>query len=268
MSKSVIRELTVLRTQHITPHMKRITLGGDDLSSFPRDHETAYVKLMFPRPAASKLSFNPMTMLRKTSKPWVRTYTVRRFDPDTLELDIDFVIHGDDGPASKWAMNASPGAQITLTGPGARKLVDLEADWFFLVGDMTALPALAINLESLPRNAKGYFVVEIMEEADAQELKTPQDVEVHWVIAPHPGQENTCLVDTVKALPFLEGRPSIWAACEFASMRALRQYFRHEKQVDRSDSYISSYWKKGLSEEQHKVAKRRDSGGAMANAQA
>ncbi|WP_295798323.1 SIP domain-containing protein [uncultured Microbulbifer sp.] len=55
-----------------------------------------------------------------------------------------------------------------------------------------------------------------------------------------------------------EGNPSVWCACEFTTMRHLRRYFRKEREVDAKLGYISSYWKHGLSEEQHKIVKRED----------
>ena len=41
-------------------------------------------------------------------------------------------------------------------------------------------------------------------------------------------------------------------------MRALRLYFKQEKAVEKNAVYVSSYWKRGLSEEQHKKVKRTD----------
>lgn len=67
------------------------------------------------------------------------------------------------------------------------------------------------------------------------------------------------MVDRVRQLEWLPGRPSIWVACEFSGMRELRRYFKEERRVARGDLYVSSYWKLGNSEDQHKVAKRVDS---------
>lgn len=223
--------------------MKRITLGGEALQGFPSDQESAYIKLQVPD---------------NNNETVTRTYTVRNFRQEINELDIDFVVHGLNGPASAWATEVKTGDEILLAGPGGKKLLDFSADWFLLAGDMTALPAISVNIEQLPVHAKGYAVIEVLCEDDAQSFDTPEDFEIFWVVNPDPDSENSCLLDKVRQLPWLEGRPSIWAACEFSNMKALRSYFKQEKKVGSKDMYVSSYWKSGLSEEQHKKVKRLD----------
>ena len=247
MSKPVPRSLQVIRSTYITPHMLRITLGGDELAGFPQDQESAYVKLIFPQPQVDKAP--------SEARPLMRTYTVRH--QRAMEIDVDFVIHDHAGPASSWALNATPGDTILVGGPGSKKLINPEADWFLLVGDMTALPAISVNLEQLPANARGHAVLEVHSEADIQPLVHPEGIELHWVINPTPDPEGLTLRNFLNNLPWCEGQVAVWAACEFASMRSLRQYFR-EQGVAKSHLYISSYWKIGNSEDQHKVAKRDD----------
>jgi len=244
MPKSSPRKLTVIGSHQITPNMKRITLGGSALEGFPPNQESAYIKLQVPDEKQDSLV--------------TRTYTVRNYRENLNELDVDFFLHGDGGPASAWASRAQPGDTITLTGPGGKKLLDFSADWFVLAGDMTALPAISINIEQLPDHARGYAVIEILHESDIQAFQTPDAFEIHWVINPTPEKENTLLLDKVMQLPWLEGNPSIWAACEFSNMRALRRYFKQDKNVAKKAVYVSSYWKCGLSEEQHKKVKRTD----------
>lgn len=240
MNKPAPRELTLIRKQQLTPNMLRVTLGGTGMQTFPADQASAYVKLMFPQHGAAR--------------PAVRTYTVRA--QRETEIDIDFVVHQDAGPAASWAMNAPPGDSILVGGPGPKKQVDHQADWFLILGDMTALPAIGVNLAQLPTNARGYAVIEVICEDDIQPLSVPDGIEVHWQINPQPGQNSGALLDKVRQLPWLGGRPYVWCACELTSMRQLRDHFRSRPELDRDNLYISSYWKLGVKEEEHKRLKQ------------
>ena len=246
MSSRRLRTLTVAEKNYLTPNMIRIVLTGDELADFPEDQESGYVKLHF-----STSEIEPR-------KKIVRSYTIRKFDQCTLRLTLDFVAHGDSGPASAWALSTKVGDTITTDGPGAVKLVDMTADWFFIAGDMTALPAMSVNLEKLPANAVGYAVIEVLSEEDKQALLAPKGMNIIWVINPHPDQENTCLIDQVKMLRWLDGTPNIWVASEFEGMRHLRRYFKQEQQVQRGQIYASSYWKMGETDEGNKAAKKMD----------
>lgn len=243
MARSPTKELVVVRSAQLTEHMLRITLGGEQLAHLPEDQESAYIKLIFPQ--------------GEGERPLMRTYTIRH--QRQSEIDVDFALHDQMGPASSWALNAQPGDRILIGGPGPRKLINPQADWFLLVGDMTALPAISVNLAELPANASGYAVIEVTSESDIQTLDHPEDVELHWVINPHPDPEGMSLVSRVKALPWLSGQVAVWAACEFNGMRALRKFFKQEREIAKSHLYISSYWKLGQSEDGHKLAKKQDS---------
>lgn len=250
MSGRQVRSLKVNQKMALSTHMIRIQLQGSALSDFPADSEGGYVKLLFPHPEL--LAGN------EENKPRMRSYTVRKFDASALTLDLDFVAHGDNGPASSWAMSCVVGDEISLIGPGAVKLPDFSSDWYFLVGDMTALPALSVIVERLPDTAKGYLVLELLSEADKPELDLPKGIELVSVINPDQETINSQLADKVLSLPWLEGRGFIWSACEMNSMRPLRHYFLREKKVPKEQIYISSYWKIGASDEGHKLAKKQE----------
>lgn len=260
MVKILPKLITVKQAVALTPNMKRITLVGENLASFPTGVESAHVKLTFPlgREKMHQPSAWEVLFARKSLS--TRPFTVRNFNETAGELEVDFALHEHGGPASKWAASAQPGDAVAYAGPGSTKLVDETADWFLLAGDMTALPAIAANLEQLPQNAKGYAVIEITEEGDEQDIATPQGVEVSWIINPTPGQNTQPFIDAVRAVPWRDGVPGAWLACEFTTMRTLRSYFKDERDVGRKQLYASSYWKYGLTEEEHKRVKNRDMG--------
>lgn len=249
--KRKARELTVTAATQLTPNMRRLTLQGEDLASFPEDAEGAYFKLTFP-------GDDP-------ERPVLRTYTVARHRPEHHEIDVDFMLHTSadgsaNGVAAPWAMAAQPGDRMSIFGPGPATFVNTDAQWFLLAADMTALPALEANLKRLPAEARGYVVIEILAEDDRQDLPLPAGMELHWVVNPQPGSEATPLHHAIRELAWLEGQVAIWNACEFNTMKKNRQYFREERGVEKSHIYISSYWKKGLQEEEHKVVKSADAG--------
>jgi NADPH-dependent ferric siderophore reductase len=234
---------TVLDKRRVTPRMLRVTLGGEGMQRFPADQASAYVKLLLPVPGRER--------------PLLRTYTVRAQREDAI--DIDFALHGEGGggPASSWALTCNAGDTIEIAGPGPKKLADDSTDWILMVGDMTALPAISVNLEQLPADARGHVIIEVPDQADVQPLAAPDGFRLEWVTHPHPGKA-TPLLDAVEALDWPAGSLSVWAACEFTSMRALRQHFRDIRGVTREQMYISSYWKQGSDETSHKIIKRAD----------
>ena len=128
--------------------MIRIILGGEDLERFSGSVFTdSYVKLMFPK-AGVRYPL-PLDMERVRAEvpaadwPVVRTYSVRAWNPETRELTIDFVVHGDAGVAGPWAAAARAGDQIFLQGPGGAYSPDPAAEWHLLAGDESALPAIS-----------------------------------------------------------------------------------------------------------------------------
>ncbi len=234
------------------PHMKRVTLGGESLSDFPEDQESGYVKVLFEKDPESNTSSNQKDSFL------MRSYTIRSYRASSQELDLDFLLHGDTGPASRWATGAKAGDRISVAGPGPKKLADENADWYLFVGDLTSLPAISVNLERLDRAAKGFALLEVISPEDEIQIEAPENLEIRWVVNPAPLEGSNALMQSLRKIPWLEGDPYVWIAGEFEIMRRGRKFARKEKQVDKKSSYISSYWKIGETDEGMKIAKARD----------
>ncbi|MCF2858408.1 siderophore-interacting protein [Pseudoalteromonas sp. SMS1] len=253
------RKTQVLKSELITPNYKRVVLGGTDLQSFPSGYESGYVKLLFTKQGDVLREEEAFEQLAKKNI-MLRTYTVRAFDKATATLTIDFALHTSEkgaSPASDWAKAANLGDEIIIGGPGATKLANPDAPWFLFVGDMTALPAISCNLEQLPSTARGITILEVTSEADIHQLNKPDNIEVIWRVNPTPGQ-NSPLLTAIQSIEWPSMTPYVWCACEFEAMRSIRRFLKREKQLEKQDMYISSYWKYGRTEDQHKVDKRTD----------
>ncbi|MEM9473117.1 MAG: siderophore-interacting protein [Pseudomonadota bacterium] len=248
------RILRVSRTCRITPHMIRVTFAGPALRGFPAGREGGNCKLLVPEPDQTLGSFQ--AQLAAGEKMTTRTYTVRAFREAALELDIDFVSHADQGPASIWAERAKEGSFCGFRGPSLPKVTEFYADWYLLAADMSALPVAAATLEAMPRDAQGVAVFEVLSEADKQDLNTPKGFIVHWLIQPDARRVSMQQVQFIKAMPWPSGRVQTCIAGESSTIRALRDFVFNEKRLLKEDVYISGYWKLGLVEDEHQKMKR------------
>jgi NADPH-dependent ferric siderophore reductase len=188
--------------------------------------------------------------------PRMRSYTVRAFDDAALELTLDFVVHGDAGIAGPWAATSSPGDEVLLLGPGGGYTPDPTATSHLLVGDASALPAIAVALERMPEDARGRVVVEVPGPEDEVVLAAPAGVQVLWVHqgAQRPGER---LVAAVRTLPWTEGDVQAFVHGEAGAVKELRRYLRLERGMDLARLSISGYWRVGVDDEGWRAGKRQ-----------
>jgi len=236
------RRLEVLRVVDLTPRMRRITLGGQELAGFVSLGTDDHVKLLFPQNAAETAALETLVLgAGKTDQPMpaMRDYTPRRYDLDSLELDIDFVLHGD-GPASTWAEQAEPGQFLHIGGPRGSMIVPDIFDSYLLIGDETALPAIARRLEGLAANRRALVIIEVANGAEQQRLESAAQVNVIWVL--RDGGKNN-LLTTVKQLQVPSGDLYAWIATETKVSRQIRRVLLDEHGLD--DQFVKAvgYWR-------------------------
>jgi NADPH-dependent ferric siderophore reductase len=246
--------LEVRSARRVTPNMIRVTLTGPDLSAIPAWIAGGHCKLMIPEPGQSRFVFEDRLFNGPT--PVTRTYTIRHARPEACEIDVDFVAHGDDGPASGWAGRAQPGDVIGFAGPGMPKLTEFDADFYLIAADMSALPVAAAAMEALPRDARGMAIFEVTTPEDRQEIDAPAGISQHWLLHPDPHDPSRAQVDIVEAMQWPEGRVRTMIAGETGVIRSLRLFLRQDKGLDRARVYASGYWRIGLAEDEHQKVKR------------
>ncbi|MEM1078184.1 MAG: siderophore-interacting protein [Pseudomonadota bacterium] len=250
------RVLTVQSAGRLTPNMIRVVFAGPELDGFPEGREGGNCKLLIPEPGETRDRF--AARLVDGPPPVKRTYTVRAYDAAKRALTIDFVAHGDEGPASRWASHAQRGDFLGFAGPSTPKVAHFEADWYLVAADPSALPVAAAALEAMPRDAKGVAIFEITAAEDRQDIDMPDGVEAHWLVHPDPHGASTAQEDLIRSLPWPEGRVQTCIAGESGVIRSLRAFLAQEKALPRKDTYISGYWKIGLKEDEHQKVKRAE----------
>jgi NADPH-dependent ferric siderophore reductase len=243
------RRLEVLRVVDLTPRMRRITLGGPELAGFTSLGTDDHVKLLFPQNAAEHAALETLVLGSGKDNgpmPAMRDYTPRRYDQDTLELDIDFVLHGD-GPAATWAEHAKPGQFLHIAGPRGSMIVPDIFDSYLLIGDETALPAIARRLEGLAANRRALVIVEVENGAEQQRLESAAQINVIWVL--REGGKNN-LLTTVKQLQVPSGNLYAWVATETKVSRQIRRMLLDEHGLNEQFVKAVGYWRLDQSDEE------------------
>ncbi|MDN5861600.1 MAG: siderophore-interacting protein, partial [Pseudonocardia sp.] len=205
-------------------------------------------KIIFVEPALDLTPPYDLAALRESlppeQRPVTRTYTVRRFDPGRGELDVDFVLHDGHGPAAAWARDAQPGAWVGVSEPGGRYEPDPDAAFHVVIGDETALPAVATVLAAFPGAVPVLVFLEIADAAEEQELPGSDTgrADVTWV---HRGAEQpgVPLAAAVRAARFPAGRGQAWLSGESACVKDLRKHLLDERGLDRRAVYATGYWR-------------------------
>jgi NADPH-dependent ferric siderophore reductase len=244
---------TVRRSQWLSPSLVRVVVGGGDLVRFvPGTFTDSYVKVLFLHPQGHYERPLDLEAVRAYAPrehwPRLRTYTVRAWDAAAAELTLDFVVHGDEGIAGPWARDAAPGDEVLLLGPGGAYEPDSAADWHLLVGDESALPAIAVAAERLPEGAAAHLFIEVDGPEHEVALRLPAGAELTWV---HRGAEpvGARLVEAVGALEFPKGEVHAFVHGEAAFVKRLRALLLTERAVPRERLSISGYWRKGVDDE-------------------
>ena len=256
--------LTVLRTRRLSPSMCRVTFGGPGLDGFAAGGRDQSLSLFLPHPGQSEPLvpvdangewFTAWRALPEDVRAVMRSYTVRaqrRTDAGSTEVDIDFALHEDGGPACRWAARAEPGDRVVVLGPavaentGVRFQLPEDADSVLIWADETALPAASAILEWLPAETRAQVFLEVPYSGDRMDLVTEADATVTWLVREEGAPS---AVDAVRGAELPGASPYVWIAGESGAVKALRRHFVRERELDRRRVTFVGYWRKGLSED-------------------
>jgi len=290
----------VSRVVRLAPHFARLTFTCPDFEHFGTAGQDQRLKVLFPgadgrvcdvgqrdeEAMANGDWYTRWRALPPAERTPFRTYTVRRVDPDRCEVDIDFVLHHDPGPAGAWAEAAVVGDELVIVGPDQRSPDSrLGIDWhpgsarrLLLAGDETAAPAIAGILESLPSDTDVDVFIEVPSGQDALPIATharvawlSRDERPHgealiaavasWTqtaadvlaraAAPRPQELEDVDVDREilwDSPEDSEGEFYAWIAGESQTVKTLRRLLVQGNGVDRKRVAFMGYWRRGVAE--------------------
>jgi NADPH-dependent ferric siderophore reductase len=242
------REATLVSARNITPRMRRVTLAVDDTAHFADGG--LHLRILIP-PAGRAPVWPQAEPNGRIGWPkgddtlTIRAYTIRTLDLTRRELEIDFVLHeGADVPGASWALNARNGDIVGLIGPGGGGVP--QAKRMILAGDETALPAIARIAAAVPAETELRVYLEVADKEEEQTFVTAGALDVTWfhrdgAEAGTTGRLERLLRDIV---PAADPSTFVWAACEQAEARAIRNFMKTEIAGDRTGFSIAAYWQR------------------------
>ena len=298
-------EVEVRSVERLTPSYVRVELGGPALADFGvegplRDQR---LKLVFPGPTgrfstfegADESWFSSWQSIPVEERGHLRTYTIRAVRGSGLDtrIVVDLVLHLAEeasGPASLWASQATVGDRLGIVAPrrghefGGVEFHPGAASRLLLVGDETAVPAVAGILEGLPVDAAGTAYLEVPHAADVMELRHPVGMRIVWLPRDGvPHGERACRavlglfglgvlcepVDENEVDPDLWETPThsssgeplpgtddaaaeeagglyAWGAGESAMVTRLRRHLVRDAGLDRRQVAFMGYWRLGV----------------------
>ena len=209
----------VLERRPVSEHLVRLVLGGESLGGFASSGvPDEWVGLVVPDQFQS------------------RYYTVRSWQQGRLTLEV--VLH-DAGLVTEWAAGRCVGETVEVTEPRGSFAMPAESGWLLLVGDLTAMPAMARIAETV--GPHGPPVTVLAEVPDALPDYLPSWVPVQWLEP--PGDGGSALADAVAAHPWPQGEGYFWMAGESAQMRAIRKHLMRERALPSSAYDVMGYWR-------------------------
>jgi NADPH-dependent ferric siderophore reductase len=211
----------LVRREEISPHLLRLTLAGDGLADFTSTGiPDEWVGLIVPGQYQS------------------RYYTVRSWDG--RELVVDVVVH-DVGLVTEWATRDCVGDEVMVTEPRGSFAMPSDAQWLLLVGDLTAMPAMARIAETMLARPEPVETRIWAEVPDGLPGYLPDGPEVTWLEP--PGHAQSALAAVVESIAWPPGDGYFWMAGESAQMRAIRKHLMRERQLPSSAYDVMGYWR-------------------------
>ncbi|MFD1712939.1 siderophore-interacting protein [Amnibacterium flavum] len=228
-----LRSLTVTAVRDLTSSVRRVTLVGPELAGFASAGPEDHLKVLFPAAPGQRI---------------MRDYTPaahRITDDGTDELDIDFVVHGDTGPASAWAAGAKPGDTLAVGGPRGSRLAPRGYTRYVLLSDESAAPALARWIAAVRDEGA---VTAFVQSTDPRILDYPFPTGPGVTVTPiAPGAE-AALAAFEDAAP--DADTFVWAAGEATALVPIRRWLR-ERGLDKNQAKVDGYWRIGVAELDH-----------------
>lgn len=232
----------------LTPHMRRLTVTAEEFADYAPVGPDEYLGLLLPRHESAPLALPSndgtnniraaVAALPEDERPDLRWYTLRAHRPHLREIDIDFVVHGDEGPGTRFANRANAGTVLGIQECTALYAPLPEVKTRVLIGDESAIPAIARILETTTA-AETHVFVEIADSSERQNL--PGDIV--W-LEREGAAHGVRLREALRTAPLPDVIDYAWVCGERSAVQDIRRQLVG-RGVSKDRITFSGYWRLG-----------------------
>ncbi|PRX97704.1 siderophore-interacting protein [Allonocardiopsis opalescens] len=244
--------VTVDSIDRVSDGFVRIGLRGPALADYRVPRPADAFKIALPPDRGGAVEFpergpDRLPYWREGARPPVfRAFTVRRHQPERARVEFDAAVHPT-GAVSRWLGTAAVGDTIGLGGM-RREFHEAEVvDRHLVIGDSSALPAVAAIVESLSGRVPARVYLAADHDSDRALVPRREHVRVHWVEGGSPTGDGSALERAVLGETGRGERIQLWLAGEAGVVRRLRGFALDTLGVARDDMHAAAYWKDGTS---------------------
>ncbi|MGE0228716.1 MAG: SIP domain-containing protein [Dehalococcoidia bacterium] len=240
---------SVARVRDLSPNVREITFSGG-LERYATRGAAEFVNIYVPRPGYESaltpgLAYEDIQALAEDARPDVRNFTTRAWRPDTGELDVWFMLHGQPSRFASWVHAARPGDVAGIRGPRVHLNPPPGTTRVVCLGDETFLPATAAVLDHLDATIPVDVLLETRDAAHEVALPDRPGSSVRWVHrGSQPSGESIVLLDGVRELNLDPRHVYVCGGGEASRMAEIRRHLRAERQLASSDVSVVGYWRK------------------------
>ncbi|MDF0491435.1 siderophore-interacting protein [Sphingomonas sp. H39-1-10] len=227
--------------ERLTPRMLRIGFISPDLHDFVSASADDHIKLFFPENNAAE-----------GGQPCMRDFTPRSFDTVHGRIVIDFALH-DAGPATQWAAAARIGDTLEIGGPRGSAIIPDDFDWYLMIGDETALPAIGRRVEELRSQVPVVTMAVVASTQETQSFETQAAWTPIWTVRDGTADDAVLLRAVLKDWEPPAGEGFVWIAAESSVARAIRSYIVDERGHPREWTKAAGYWTRGLADAHERI---------------
>ncbi|KJV49568.1 iron utilization protein [Pantoea sp. BL1] len=287
-----IFNVTLLQKRWLTPSLMSCVFTGDQVAQMKMDGPDQRIKLLLPSSSglASDLTesgawWDQLKSIPAEQRPILRTYTLRHVNATERKMDVEFVIHGIEGPASAWVLSASPGDSLQIVAPnreheassgGYEWKPDPEVERALIIADETALPAvkgILAQMAEMPSPPQTQVFQEVPLEKDVVDLSKYAFAEVFWLprdklntvhgeaLLAAVREQAVIPADTIntfhdcayeseqedlwQSAESMNKRFHGWVAAESSTVKHIRHYLVGERNIEKTLVSFMAYWSKG-----------------------